>query len=157
MSYKYSQKTSATIQVLVKVFPRWHHISAAKHRIFKLSLSVRLPSPARARMPSIYLQLWKFQIQVLEQLVFNWVSPPVCYGLVWHCCFMIGLRSSQHQHPRPISYVANTKSHFFYAACHNLWQLVIITHLPCPQHGCDRKIPNRCFIWLCAFEASNTS
>lgn len=55
MSYKDSQKTSATIQVLVKVFPRWHHISAAKHRIFKLSLSVRLPSPARARMPSVYL------------------------------------------------------------------------------------------------------
>lgn len=67
MSYKDSQKTSATIQVLVKVFPGWHHISAAKHRIFKLSLSVRLPLPARAGMPSVYLQLGKFKMQVLEQ------------------------------------------------------------------------------------------
>ena len=50
--------------------------------------------------------------------VFNWMSPPVCFGLVWHCCFMIGSRISHHEHSHAISYVVNTKSHFFYVVSH---------------------------------------
>ena len=86
--------------------------------------------------------------------VFNWMSPPVCFGLVWHCCFMIGLRIS-HQETFTCNKLRSQHQKPFLLCCQSLWQLVINPHLLCFQHGWDRKNPDRCFI--CAFEASNTS
>lgn len=70
---KVSKKASATVQVPMLVFPRWHHTSAAMHTETPSAVFIFcLPSPASARMQAFtYSHKIRKLTRILESLMIS--------------------------------------------------------------------------------------